>query len=361
MGSTQNQVPNINLYKDTEKQEKIKSKPNDSPIAIYEKRRLKNIEEKMAFLKSSNIMEKTANLKSKMPKSTRSKSKISDTSKIIRVMPKRQHKHSLEDFKCDLMCPDCETFFVESTKLKKHIASVHDRVKKRYKCDHCTASYNQKWGLIKHVKITHPNENLSFNKLCQPYRSSENKQGLNAELKKSQKVGIQGIGRKKKCQLVKKNGNLSISEKENETLPFDKLCQPYELSQNTQGLNAELKQAEKYGIQGIDIKKKRQLVKKNKNLSISEKENPNSNLQKLRTNVEIRKDLKNHHDVKCELEEPKTFLKPNKNLVSPNLNLKKWKHDCNQLLNEMVALPISEPFREPVSKIDFPNYYRLFF
>ena len=175
MGSTQNQVPNINLYKDTEKQEKIKSKPNDSPIAIYEKRRLKNIEEKMTFLKSSNVMEKPANLKSKMPKSTRSKSKISDALKIVRVMPKRQNKHSLEDFKCDLMCPECETFFVESNKLKKHIASVHNRVKKRYKCDHCTASYNQKSGLIKHVKITHPNENLSFNKLCQPYESSKNK------------------------------------------------------------------------------------------------------------------------------------------------------------------------------------------
>ena len=300
MGSTQNQVPNINLYKDTEKQEKIKSKPNDSPIAIYEKRRLKNIEEKMAFLKSSNVMEKTANLESKMPKSARSKSKIPETLKVVRVMPKRQHKYSLEDFKCDLMCPECETFFVESNKLKKHIESVHNRVKKRYKCDHCTASYNQKLGLIKHAKIAHPNENLSFDKLCEP--SSENKKGLNAELKKTQKVGIQGIGRKKKCQL-EKNGNLSISEK--------------------------------------DYSK--------------------SNLQKLRTNVEIRKDLKNHRDVKCELEKTQTFRKPKKNLVSPNLNLKKWKNDCNQLLNEMMALPISEPFREPVSKINFPNYYRLFF
>ena len=352
MGSTQNQVPNINLYKDTEKQEKIKSKSNDSPIAIYEKRRLKNIEEKMAFLKSSNVMEKTANLKSKMP---RSKSKISETLKIVRVMPKRQHKHSLEDFKCDLMCPECETFFVESNKLKKRIKSVHNRVKKRYKCDHCTASYNQKYGLIKHAKIAHPNENLSFDKLCEPYESSENKQGLNAELKKAQKVDIQGIRRKKKCQLDKKNGNLSISE--NETLPFDKLCQPYKSSK--QGLNAELKQAEKFGIQGIGRKKKCQL-EKNGNLSISEKDYSKSNLQKLRTNVEIRKDLKNHRDVKCELEKTQTFRKPKKNLVSPNLNLKKWKNDCNQLLNEMVALPISEPFREPVSKIDYPNYYRLF-
>jgi hypothetical protein len=304
MELTQKQLPNINnLYKGTEKQEKMKSKPNDSPIAIYEKRRLKKIEEKMTFLKSSNFMEKSVILKSKMPKSTRSKSKISDTLKIVRVMPKRQNKLSMEDFKCDLMCPECETFFVESNKLKKHIESVHDRVKKRYKCDHCTASYNQKWGLIKHAKIAHPNETLPFNKLCQPFESSENKQGLNAELKQAEKYSIQGIGRKKKCQLVQKNENLSISEKED----------------------------------------------------------PISNLQKLRTNVEIRKDLKNHDGVKSELEETKTFLKPKKNLLSPNLNLKKWKHDCNQLLNEMVALPISEPFREPVSKIDYPNYYRLFF
>jgi carbamoylphosphate synthase small subunit len=215
--------------------------------------------------------------------------------------------------------------------------------------------------LIKHAKINHPNENLSFDKLCEPYESSENKQGLNAELKKTQIVGIQGIRRKKKCQLVKKNGNLSISERENETLPFDKLCQRYESSENKQSSNAELKQAEKFGIQGIGRRKKCELVKKNGNLSISEKEDSKSNLQKLRTNIEIRKDLKNQHEVKCKSEKVKTFRKPKKNLVSPNLNLKKWKNDCSQLLNEMVGLPISEPFREPVSKIDFPNYYRLFF
>ena len=122
MESTQKQVSNINLYKGTEKQEEMKSKLKDSPIAIYEKRRLKNIEEKMAFLKSSNLTEKVENLKS-----TRSKSKISEPLKIVRVMPKQQHEHSMEDFKCDLMCPECETFFVESKKLKKHIESVHDR------------------------------------------------------------------------------------------------------------------------------------------------------------------------------------------------------------------------------------------
>ena len=182
---------------------------------------------------------------------------------------------------------------------------------------------------------------------------SESKQGLSGELKVTQKPGKPGIGKKKKCQLVKKNGNLSISERENETLPFDKLCQRYESSENKQSSNAELKQAEKFGIHGIGRRKK------NRKLSISEKEDSKLNLQKLRTNVEIRKDLKNHDGVKSELEETKTFLKPNKSLVCPNLNLKKWKHDCNQLLNEMVASPMSKPFREPVSRIDFPKYYRL--
>ena len=43
---------------------------------------------------------------------------------------------------------------------------------------------------------------------------------------------------------------------------------------------------------------------------------------------------------------------------SPNLNPKKWKHDCNLLLNEMVAVPFSQPFREPVSEIEFPDYHR---
>ena len=219
---------------------------------------------------------------------------MSEPLTIVRVMPKQQHEHSMEDFKCDLMCPECETFFVESKKLKKHIESLHDRVKKRYKCDYCTSSYNQKCGLIKHVKITHPNESLSFDKLCQSYESSENKQ--------AQKVGIEGIGRKKKCQLVKKNGNLSISEKEDS----------------------------------------------------------NSNGQKLGNSVEIRKDLKYHPDGKCDLKITNTFLKPKENLVSHNLNLKMWKIDGNQLLNEMVASPMSKPFREPVSRIDFPKYYRLF-
>ena len=60
--------------------------------------------------------------------------------------------------------------------------------------------------------------------------------------------------------------------------------------------------------------------------------------------------------------EPKTPQKSTrrgrKNTVSPNLNPKKWKHDCNELLNEMVTLPMSQPFREPVSGIEFPDYHR---
>ena len=62
--------------------------------------------------------------------------------------------------------------------------------------------------------------------------------------------------------------------------------------------------------------------------------------------------------------EPKTPTKSRsrrlsrKKSVSPNLNPKKWKHDCNELLNEMVALPMSAPFREPVSEIEYPDYHR---
>ena len=60
--------------------------------------------------------------------------------------------------------------------------------------------------------------------------------------------------------------------------------------------------------------------------------------------------------------EPKTPTKSRrlsrKKSVSPNLNPKKWKHDCNELLNEMVAMPMSAPFREPVSEIEYPDYHR---
>ncbi len=42
----------------------------------------------------------------------------------------------------------------------------------------------------------------------------------------------------------------------------------------------------------------------------------------------------------------------------PNLNPKKWKHDCNELLNDMVANPLSVPFRQPVNEVEFPDYHR---
>ena len=45
-------------------------------------------------------------------------------------------------------------------------------------------------------------------------------------------------------------------------------------------------------------------------------------------------------------------------VASPNLNPKKWKHDCNELLTEICNLPFSVPFREPVSEIEFPDYHR---
>ena len=42
-----------------------------------------------------------------------------------------------------------------------------------------------------------------------------------------------------------------------------------------------------------------------------------------------------------------------------HLNPKKWKHDLVEMLNEMVQLPCSYPFREPVSDLQFPDYHRL--
>ena len=41
-----------------------------------------------------------------------------------------------------------------------------------------------------------------------------------------------------------------------------------------------------------------------------------------------------------------------------HLNPKKWKHDLVEMLNEMVQLPCSYPFREPVSDLQFPDYHR---
>jgi len=40
------------------------------------------------------------------------------------------------------------------------------------------------------------------------------------------------------------------------------------------------------------------------------------------------------------------------------INPKQWKHDCNDLLKRMFKHEDSEPFREPVSVIDFPDYSR---
>ncbi len=54
----------------------------------------------------------------------------------------------------------------------------------------------------------------------------------------------------------------------------------------------------------------------------------------------------------------RTSSKTNKS-SPPSLNPKKWKHDCNELLNELTALPASVPFRQPVSEIEFPDYHRV--
>ena len=40
------------------------------------------------------------------------------------------------------------------------------------------------------------------------------------------------------------------------------------------------------------------------------------------------------------------------------MNPKQWKRDCYELINEMFKNTLSEPFREPVSEIDYPDYHR---
>jgi bromodomain and WD repeat domain-containing protein 1/3 len=57
--------------------------------------------------------------------------------------------------------------------------------------------------------------------------------------------------------------------------------------------------------------------------------------------------------------DPRRKTRSKKKSSPPNLNPKKWKHDCNELLSEMAALPCSVPFREPVSENDFPDYNRV--
>ena len=51
-------------------------------------------------------------------------------------------------------------------------------------------------------------------------------------------------------------------------------------------------------------------------------------------------------------------IRKSRKVTSPNMNPKKWKHDCDELIKEMCSLPFSVPFREPVSEIEFPDYHR---
>ena len=48
----------------------------------------------------------------------------------------------------------------------------------------------------------------------------------------------------------------------------------------------------------------------------------------------------------------------NKSKNRESNNPKQWKIDCKHLLDEMVANPLSEPFREAVCEIEYPDYHR---
>eukprot|EP00092_Neocalanus_flemingeri_P004293 GFUD01004614.1.p1 GENE.GFUD01004614.1~~GFUD01004614.1.p1 ORF type:complete len:2283 (-),score=565.95 GFUD01004614.1:61-6909(-) len=54
---------------------------------------------------------------------------------------------------------------------------------------------------------------------------------------------------------------------------------------------------------------------------------------------------------------PKAGRKSTEQKDSPNP--KQWKHDCNELVNKILEMEDSRPFREPVNDEDFPDYNRL--
>jgi len=60
-------------------------------------------------------------------------------------------------------------------------------------------------------------------------------------------------------------------------------------------------------------------------------------------------------------EDENTDERPRKKFTKKQdlLNPKQWKRDCNDLLDDMFKHPLSDPFREPVSGIEYPDYQRI--
>ena len=73
-------------------------------------------------------------------------------------------------FKCDL----CEVTFSNSSNLKRHVVSVHDK-KKSFECDICEVSFSHKSLLKKHVASVHE-KNKQFK--CEICEKPFSKKGL---------------------------------------------------------------------------------------------------------------------------------------------------------------------------------------
>ena len=186
---------------------------------------------------------------------------------------------------------------------------------KLYRCDLCIASYYEISGLTHHLKKNHPNHNISIEKLYKPYAWFKRQQVLNARKSEpaQEKIGNQEkIGRKRKCQNKKKTENLSNTEKD--------------LKRSMTALIGKRKEKSfplRKGLLGPRNRPCGQKYYKEFELPYGWKKTgqrrkdgerwdfylfaPNG--QKLRSNVEIKKYLENHPDVKCDLEVTKISKK----------------------------------------------------
>ena len=186
---------------------------------------------------------------------------------------------------------------------------------KLYKCDLCIASYYEISGLTNHLKKNHPNHNISIENLYKPYAWFKRQQVLNArksklaqkEMGDQEKIGNQEkIGRKRKCQLEKKTENLSNTEKD---LKRSMTALIGKRKEKSFPLRKRLFGPRDRPCSQKDDYKEFQLPYKWKKTGQRRKYGERwdfyvfaPNGQKLRSNVEIKKYLENHPDVKCDLE-----------------------------------------------------------
>ena len=182
---------------------------------------------------------------------------------------------------------------------------------KLYKCDLCNASYNEISGLTNHLKKNHPNHDISIENLYKPYAWFKRHQVLNARKSKlaqekivnQEKIGNQErIGRKRKCQIKKKTENLSNTEKDLKRSMIGKR------KEKSFPLRKQLLRPRDRPCGQKDYKEcklpygwkktgQRRMTGKRWDFYVFA---PNG--QKFRSNVEIKRYLENHPDVKCDFE-----------------------------------------------------------